>query len=107
MTSNILEPKDPSDVKDYTIDWSLVLTAEGETTIASSIWSPSVPSGLYPADGSPQGSPPTGFVDGMKTTIWLTGGAANVSYELTNTIVTGGAVPRTHQRTIVIPCQQR
>jgi hypothetical protein len=107
MTSHILEPKDPTDVKDYAIDWTNVLTAEGETTIASSVWSPSVPSGLYPADGSPQGSPPSGYVDGKKTIIWVAGGQSGTNYELTNTIVTGGTTPRTHQRTIVIPCQNR
>jgi hypothetical protein len=107
MTSNILEPKDPTDVKEYQIDWSLVLTAEGETGIASSLWSASTPSGLYPADGSPQGSPPAGSIDGMKTVLWVTGGTASVTYELTNTIVTASITPRTHQRSIVSPCQQR
>lgn len=107
MTSHILEPKDPSDVKDYAIDWVNVLTAEGETTIDSSVWSQSVPPGLYPADGSPQGSPPAGSIDGTKTVLWVTGGNNGVYYELTNTIVTGGVTPRTHQRTIVVPCQQR
>jgi hypothetical protein len=107
MMTNILEPKDPSDVKEYQIDWSLVLAAEGETGIASSLWSQSVPDGLYPAEGSPQGSPPNGSIDGMKTVLWVTGGTAGINYELTNTIVTGGVVPRTHQRTIVIPCVQR
>jgi len=106
--SNILEPKDPSDVKDYLIDWTDVLTAEGETAIASSVWSPSNPAGLLPADGSPpSGSPAMSYIDGLRTVLWVTGGTAGVIYELTNTIVTAGAIPRTHQRTIVVPCQQR
>jgi len=108
MISNILEPKDPSDVKEYSIDWTNVLVAEGATAIVSSVWGSSVPAGLYPSDGSPtQGSPPTGYVDGMKATIWLAGGAAGTTYELTNTIETDGTPARTHQRTIVIPCQSR
>jgi len=107
MTSHILEPKDPSDVKDYAIDWTDVLIAEGETAIASSVWSPSVPSGLLPVDGSPQGSPPAGSIDGTKTVLWVEGGVAGMTYELTNTIVTTSGTPRTHQRTIVIPCVQR
>lgn len=107
-TSNILEPKDPSDVKDYRINWALLLAAEGETGIASSTWATPVPSDLLLVDGSPPtGSPPTGYVEGMVTIIWVAGGTAGIYYELTNTIVTAGAVPRTHQRTIVIPCQQR
>jgi hypothetical protein len=106
-TSNILEPKDPSDVKDYRIDWALLLAAEGETGIASSTWASSEPDGLDFADGSPPtGSPPTGYIDGMKTVVWVTGGTAGVNYELTNTIVTASAL-RTHQRTIVVPCCQR
>ena len=108
MTNNILEPKDPSDVKDYRIKWGLVLAAEGQTTIASSVWSASNPDGLDFADGSPpMGSPATGYIDGTDTFIFVSGGTAGVMYELTNTIVTGGSVPRTHQRTIVIPCAQR
>jgi hypothetical protein len=108
MTSNILEAKDPSDVKDYRIDWTLVLTAEGSTGIASSVWSLSNPEGLDLVDGSPStGSPPTGYIDGMKTITWVGGGTAGIVYELTNTIVTTGGMPRTHQRTIVIPCEQR
>ena len=108
MITNILEPKDPSDVKDYRIDWGLVLTAEGETTIEASTWSTSNPDGLDLVDGSPpMGSPPEGYLDGMTTIIWVGGGTAGVTYELTNTIVTHGTPPRTHQRTIVIPCVQR
>lgn len=108
MMTNVLEPKDPSDVKEYRINWGLVLTAEGESSIASSTWAPSNPDGLDFVDGSPpMGSPATGYVDGMTTYIFVTGGTSGVNYELTNTIETGGPVPRVHQRTIVVPCQDR
>jgi hypothetical protein len=106
--TNILEDKDPTDVKEYGIDWTDVLTAEGETGIASSVWSPSAPAGLYPVGGSPgMGSPPVSYVEGLTSVIWLAGGTAGILYEMTNTIVTDSVTPRTHQRTIVIPCRNR
>ena len=37
-TSPILESKDPSDRKDYSIDWADLLSAESETAITSSYW---------------------------------------------------------------------
>lgn len=108
MMTNVLEPKDPTDVKEYRINWGLVLAAEGENAIAASTWAPSNPAGLDFVDGSPpMGSPATGYIDGMTTFIYVSGGTADVNYELTNTIETGGLVPRIHQRTIVIPCRQR
>ena len=53
------------------------------------------------------GSPHDGYIDGLTTCIFVTGGSAGITYELTNTIVTGGPGSRTHQRSIVIPCMQR
>jgi len=103
-----LEAKDPSDKKDYAINWADVLTAEGETTIASSTWgdgSPadSVPSGLTIENTSPY----VPYISGTRCIVWVSGGTAGTRYSLTNTIVTAGAIPRTHQRTIIIPCVQR
>lgn len=100
-TNPILEAKDPSDVKDYAIELGTLLTAESETTIASSTWSVSDPAGLTVATS------PAPSIVGTKTLVWVSGGTAGVRYSLTNTIITGGAEPRTHQRTIVIPCVQR
>lgn len=97
----ILEAKDPSDVKDYAIEWEELLTAESETTIASSTWSASDPAGLTVV------AAPAPSIVGTQTIVWVSGGTAGVRYALTNTIVTGGAEPRTHQRTISIPCVQR
>ena len=104
MSSNpIKEAKDPSDLKDYDIDWTDVLTAESETAITSSTWSASDPVGL-----TIQAVPPyVPSVVGKKCIVWVSGGTAGTKYSLTNTIVTAGATPRTHQRTIVIPCVER
>lgn len=103
----ILEDKDPSDVKDYAIDWADVLAAEDETGIASSVWSSSTPAGLLTGDGSPSGGAPPSSVNGTFAIVWVAGGTAGTVYELTNTIITSGPTPRTHERSIVIPCKQR
>lgn len=104
----IKAPIDPSETsKDYHIDWSDVLGAEGETAIASSTWSGSDPTGLAFVDGSPpMGSPPTGYIDGVNTIIWVSAAGCTVGtkYTLKNDIVTAGPTPRTHTRRIVIPC---
>jgi len=96
----IKAPKDPSDIKDYAIEWEDLLAAEGETAIASSTWSASSPAGL-----TVLGSPASAVV-GTMAIVWVSGGTAGTKYELTNTIVTAGPTPRTHQRTIAIPCVQ-
>jgi hypothetical protein len=102
MSSNpILESKDPSDVKDYSIEWGTLLAEESETAIATSTWSTSDPTGLTVA------ALPAPSISGTKTIVWVSAGTAGTTYALTNTIVTSGATPRTHQRTITIPCVQR
>lgn len=103
MSSPIKESKDPSDLKDYTLDWADVLTAESETAITSSTWSASDPAGLTVLAAPPH----LPQLVGTKAIVWVSGGTAGVRYSLTNTIVTAGATPRTHQRTLVIPCVQR
>jgi len=104
MSSNpIKEAKDPSDLKDYDIDWTDVLTAESETAITSSTWSASDPSGLTVLAVAPY----LPQLVGKKCIVWVSGGTAGTKYSLTNKIVTAGATPRKHQRTIVIPCVQR
>lgn len=99
----IKAPIDPGETaKDYAIDWSDVLTGESETAIASSTWWPSEPDGLACVDGSP----PTGYIDGTTTIIWVdaSGCTVGTKYTLRNDIVTAGLTPRTHTRRIVIPC---
>jgi len=97
MSDNpVLASKDPSDVKDYAIDWSVLLTAEGETTINTSTWAVSVPTGLT-INSSTTGT--------TTTIVWVSAGTSGVTYGLTNTIVTAGG--RTHERTIFIPCLNR
>ena len=93
-----LETKDPSDVKDYGFNWATLLRAEGETGLASSVWSASDPVGLTIDSDT---------VVGLVTSVVVSGGTAGTTYALTNTIVTSGGIPRTHERTIHIPCKDR
>ena len=104
-TTNILEPKDPSDLKDYGIEWSAVLAAESETGIATSTWSVSDPLGLTVVSAPPH--LPYISLSGTMTVVWVSGGVAGNKYALTNTIVTSSLTPRTHQRTIYISCAER
>lgn len=103
QTSAILESKDPSDKKDYAIDWATLLAGEGETSLTTSTWSVSDPSGLTVEALAPYAP----YISGTRTIVWVSGGTAGTVYALTNTVVTAGAIPRTHQRTIIIPCVQR
>ena len=105
MSSAILENKDPSDIKDYGIEWADVLAGESETAIATSTWCVSDPTGLTVLSASPHA--PYIAASGTQAVVWVSGGVAGTRYSLTNTIVTSGATPRTHQRTIIIPCQDR
>lgn len=83
--------KDPAADLDYSIDWSVWL---GTDTIATSAWS--VPAGL--AFGITASTATT-------ATVWLAGGTAGRTYDVTNTITT--AAGRTDQRTIRIAVQER
>lgn len=76
MPSFFWPDKDPSDVLDYSIDWSSALGAD---TISSVTWT--VPSGLAMESQSNTTT---------AATIWLSGGAAGTVYEVTCRIVTAG-----------------
>lgn len=67
--------KDPSEVKDYAIDWSAHL-ADSET-ITTSSWV--VATGLTKDSDS---------ATTTTTTVWLSGGTAGVPYRATNHVVT-------------------
>lgn len=70
--------KDPDEVLDYQIDWSSRL---GDSdTISSSSW-PTIPAGITKDSDSKTDT---------VTTIWLSGGTLDETYELTNRIVTIG-----------------
>ena len=84
--------KDPDSVLDYGIDWSTWLSS-GET-ISTSTWT--VPTGKT-EDSDSKGD--------TSTLIWLSGGTAGTTYELTNKITTSDN--RTVERSIEIIVEQR
>ncbi len=84
--------KGPTEVLDFTIDWTAWL---GTDTIASSAWA--VPAGITKDSDT--------TISSLKTLIWLSGGALGTVYELVNTITTAGG--RTAVRSIDIDCTQR
>lgn len=84
--------KDPSAILDYGFEWADWLDGD---TISTSSWAVS-PAGLT---ASPNTKTPA------TTTVWLSGGTAGSTYQLTNTIVT--AAGRSDQRTMLIAVQDR
>jgi hypothetical protein len=93
--SQILEDKDPSDRKDYSIEWATLLAGQSDTAISVSSWVVH-PSGLTIHSMT---------TSDLKAIIWITGGVAGQDYGLENTIVTGNG--RIHQRTITVPVRER
>jgi hypothetical protein len=84
--------KDPNAVLDWKVDWTAWL-ASGET-ITTSTWI--VPTGITKDSDTHTGT---------AATVWLSGGTVNVSYEVTNRVVTSAG--RTDDRTIRINVRQR
>lgn len=68
--------KDPNALLDYALDWSEWLSSAD--VIVASTWTTS-PAGLTEGDT---------HNDGLKTSIWLSGGAVGVTYTITNHVVT-------------------
>lgn len=88
--------KDPDERLDYTIDWTDwfgAIDGAGDS-ISTSEWT--VPSGL---------TKHTDDIDGLKTTVWLSGGTANESYSVLNHIVT--AAGRIAERTVILPVKSK
>jgi hypothetical protein len=78
--------KDPDEVLDYQLDWSGRL---GSDTIASSSWT--VPAGITKNSDT---------TTATVTTIWLSSGTLNSSYDLQNRVTTTGG--RTMDQTVRI-----
>ena len=84
--------KDPDEVLDYVLDWSLRL---GSDSIITSSWVVDNP-GLVINSNS--------YVP-TNTTIWLSAGVVNVSYLLTNHVVTQGG--RTMEQSVKIKIKEK
>jgi hypothetical protein len=97
--------KDPNDVKDYGVRWAGETDTPGAAdswlaaneTIASSEWI--LPTGIE--EDAVLGNDH----DDTKAWVFLTGGAAGQSYEITNRIVTSDG--RSEDQTIVVPVKER
>lgn len=87
--------KDPDDVKDYSLSWAAELAANSDT-INTSTWTVEVGSGLTINSTSKSDT---------TTTLWLSGGTANVTYELLNRITTAGG--RTLDQTMKLKCKNK
>ncbi len=83
--------KDPNATLDFGHDWSRWLDGD---TIATSTWT--VEAGLTKGIDSH---------DTTTTTVWLSGGTVNESYEVMNRIVTTGG--RTDDRTFTVSIRER
>lgn len=80
--------KDPSAVKDYSIDWTAWLDGG---TVAQSEWT--VPAGLTKGDE---------LNTGTFATVWLSGGTAGRRYRVTNRITTASTPPRVEEQSFEI-----
>jgi len=83
--------KDPTEVLDYTIDWTTLLDGD---TISTSTWA--VDTGITQDSESETAT---------AAIIWVSGGTVDKQYTLTNTIVTAGG--RTRVRSIAINVIER
>lgn len=93
--------KDPAATLDYSGSWAKLL-AEGES-IVSSTWTIEGPdSALQLGTGD---YAPT--FDGSSATVWLTGGTEDVTYTVTNRIVTDNAPSRIDERSFSITIVSR
>lgn len=101
-----LDGKGPSEVTNFTIDWTIRLNGD---TIETSSWT------IIGCDpGGPQESPVTLVIQstpapsyfGNITEVWLSGGTAGCTYILRNSITTlGGSTPLTEE--VELPMRNR
>ncbi len=85
--------KDPDEVLDYQIDWDKK-RLKGTDTILTSTW-------IVPAGITNDSDSTTDTI----TTIWLSGGTLNATYELVNRIVTVGG--RTYDQTVKLKIKEK
>lgn len=85
--------KDPDDVLDYSINWAPRLELD---TIETSIW-------IVPDDLEEDSSQIS--ADNRTTTIWLSGGIAGTTYQVTNRVTTNGG--RTMDQTVKLKVKQK
>lgn len=88
--------KDPDEVLDYKLDWAARL--DPGDTISTSQWLEPVGSGAPMVQDSAEFTP-------TSTTIWLSGGELNATYDITNRVTTLGG--RTMDQTVRLKCKAK
>jgi hypothetical protein len=96
INKKIFDNYDPDAKKPYFIDWTAYLASPLVDTIATSTWS-ATPTGLTLYDASE--------ASGV-TSVWISGGKAGKTYQVTNHIVTT-TYGIEDDRTFVLVCQER
>lgn len=84
------ETKDPSDVLDFSLDWTDLLDTNDTVSATPAVWT--LPSGIT-KDSQSQTS--------TVTTLWISGGTSGTDYTVACQIVTTGS--RTLNREAVLP----
>ena len=88
--------KDPDSTLDYKLNWRPWLRGD---TISTSEWE------MVENDNDLALTEVSETQDDTTATVFVSGGVAGETYEITNTIVTAGG--RTEQRTLTIVCKER
>ena len=93
MAKSWAAPKDPDEIKDYTVDWSPLL---GSDTLSGSTWDIVNGSGLTIAADSRSDT---------ETVVWVSGGTDGATYDLRNRVTTTGG--RTYDQTCRLKCKTK
>lgn len=87
--------KDPDAILDYTFDWAPWLDAVGDSISSKTII---VPSGM---------TSPSSQIVGKTVIVWLAGGTAGQTYQVTCRITTTSTPARTDDRSIYVKIKER
>ena len=96
-----LDPKDPAETLDYTWDFTNLLeSAEQITAINSVTVTPVTTIPLAVASSGIDGT-------GKKVTVWFSGGEACAQYTVAVNVTTNASTPRTFERSLNVPVEDR
>lgn len=101
MSAVIERIKDPGERLNFGIDYADEMAADGETSLASSTWSVSTPTGLTVESLAPYAP----YISTTFAMVWVSGGTDGVNYVLTNTAVGANAAAHRYVKSIVIRVQ--
>ena len=97
-----LDPKDPGEVLDYTWDFTNLLeSAEKITAINSATITPISATSPLTVDSSAID------VSGKKVTVWFSDGENCAQYTVAVNVTTDAFTPRTFERSLIVPVEDR